>query len=308
MANRWTSSTTPASAMPELPAETAVVMHDAGAANQILAWIDAGLVPGGRVYAEGPAAALWAGRARPMLRPSLADAMEGADTLLSGTGWASDLEHRARANARMLGLPSHAVLDHWVNYPGRFLRDGETVLPDGLWVSNAEAAEIARRDLPGLPVCQLPDLYLQSQVAGIREEEGHRKPEGALLVLEPARSDWGRTRPGEFQALDYLLAHLPEAGIAPGTALRLRPHPSEPMGKYDGWVAANSRYQAQLDPHSGLAAAIGGATIVLGLNSYALTVALAAGRRVVSILPPWAPPCVLPHAGIHHLRLMAGNA
>lgn len=296
-----------ASAMPDLPAETAVVMHDAGAANQILAWIDAGLVPATRAYAEGPAAALWASRPRHALRPSLSSAMEGAQALVSGTGWASDLEHRARAIASRSGIASHAALDHWVNYRDRFVRDGETVLPDSLWVSNPEAADIARRDLPGIPVQQLPDLYLEGQLREIRAAEAGGAGGSALVVLEPARSDWGRGSPGEFQALDYLLAHLPEAGIAPGTALRLRPHPSEPEGKYDDWIAANLRYGISRDRHSGLAAAIGCATTVLGLNSYALTVALAAGRKVVSILPPWAPPCVLPQAGILHLRQMAGH-
>jgi len=40
---------------------------------------------------------------------------------------------------------------------------------------------------------------------------------------------------------------------------------------------------------------------VVGCESFALVVALAAGRRVCSTLPPWAPPCRLPQPGIVRL-------
>ncbi len=292
----------------DFPDGTAVVLHDAGAANPAIAWIDAGLVPGHRVFAEGPAARLWQARARPPLLPSLDLALAGATLLVSGTGWQSDLEHRARARARALGLPCLAVLDHWVNYRARFVRGGETILPDALLVADADAEAQARREFPGIPVVRMPGLYLAGEVAAVRAAEaaqGH-PPSGVLALMEPARDDWGRGVDGAFQALDALAAHWDALGLPRGRPLRLRPHPSDPPGRYDRWCAAHAGLAPRVSAGTTLAADIAAAAHVVGLSSYALVVALAAGRDTVSILPPWAPPCLLPQAGLRHLRDCVG--
>ncbi len=294
--------------MAEFPAATAVVLHDAGAANQVIAWIDAGLIPGDRVLAEGPAAELWHASARPPLRAGLDAMLDGAALLVTGTGWQSDLEHRARCHARARGLPNLAALDHWVNYRERFVRNGETVLPDGLLVADPEAEAMASAIFPDLPVTRMPGLYLQREVAAVRAAEAasDRAPEGVLAVLEPARDDWGRGVDGTFQALDALVAFWGALGLPRGCGLRLRPHPSDPPGRYDAWCAANRALGPTISVETSLAADIASAAHVVGLSSYAMVVALAAGRDTVSILPPWAPPCPLPHAGLRHLRDCVG--
>jgi hypothetical protein len=290
--------------MAEFPSETAVVLHDAGAANQAIAWIDAGLIPGHRVVVEGPAERLWAMRPRPPRLSGLDAALDGAAMLVSGTGWQSDLEHVARVQARARGVPTLAVLDHWVNYPQRFVRDGVRVLPDGLVVADAEAETLARESFPGVAVTRLPGLYLDAEVAGVRaaQAKADRRPAGVLVVLEPARDDWGRGVDGIFQALDSLCEHWDRLGLPRGAGFRLRPHPSDPPGHYDRWCRAHAELGPEVGSGGSLAADIAAAAHVVGLSSYALVVALAAGRDVVSILPPWAPPCPLPHAGLRHLR------
>jgi hypothetical protein len=110
--------------MHDLKSPIAVVAHDTGATNLILAWLKAW--PGRvRAYMQGPAAKLWS-EAFPSLPlcASLEEALDGASSLISGTGWASRLEHDGRVRAHLQGLHSAAVLDHWVNYPQRFERGG----------------------------------------------------------------------------------------------------------------------------------------------------------------------------------------
>ena len=297
-----------------LCAPLALVAHDAGAANHLLAWYDAGLLgPADQVRPclAGPALALWGGRG-PVL--GLEQALDGARAVLSGTGWASALEHEARRAARARGLPSVAVLDHWTNYPQRFERGGERggerVLPDALWVSDAHARALAEASFPGVPVAELPNLYLQRQAAAIGAPAA--RPAGAparvLYVLEPLRDNWGPLpQPGELLALDFFAEHLALLGLQ-GAALRLRPHPSDPPGKYDAWLARHAALGAALDGSASLAEALAWADTVAGCQTYAMVVALAAGRRVVSSVPPWAPPCVLPHPGILHLSALLPHA
>lgn len=276
----------------------AVVAHDAGAANIILAWLLAERKPllGVLPVMDGPAARLWV-EAFPDAPGSmpLNDALSVARTVLSGTGWASDLEHRARAEARRLGLPSVAVIDHWVNYRMRFERSGELILPDRIWVTDEHALAEARRALPEVEAELRPNLYLQNQAnaAGPTPTDGD-----ILFVLEPARSDWDRGEPGEFQALDWFWANR-QCVESMDVPVRLRPHPSDPPGKYDAWIAMHPG--SCLDRSGDMAEALSSAAVVVGLQSAALVVALAAGRRAVTALPPWAPPCGLPHPGITRL-------
>ncbi len=286
--------------MSDLPSPLAVVCHDAGAANLALAWLEAMPARPCRSVMRGPAHTL-AARSSWQGTPcnTLEQALSGASALLSGTGWASDLEHQARVLARRLGIHSVAVLDHWVNYGERFIRDGSTVWPDEFWVADTEALTEARRCFPGAVVRQQPNLYQERLVRTISAAT----QAAVLYLLEPARSDWGRGEPGEFQALDYFMQHRMAVGIAPGTPVRLRPHPSDPPDKYSAWLARHA--DAMLDTHTDLAAAIGAAQWVAGCETAALPIALAAGRRVICTLPPWAPECRLPQRGLIHLKRVA---
>ena len=283
--------------MSDWPLPAAVVAHDAGATNLIIAWLKAWRWPV-RACVDGPARKLWeqAFPEQPIFK-TIADAVEGASSMVTGTGWASSLEHEARCQARSHGLRVAAVLDHWVNYPPRFERDGAVVWPDELWVADEWAAQIARQVLPPMPIRVFDNLYLQAQVAQVSPapEDGTM-----LYVLEPVRSDWGRAEQGEFQALDYTLQHLHAFSGIPIRRIVLRPHPSDPAGKYCRYLDADPRIE--MDRSADMSQAISQSDIVVGVESFALTLALAAGRPVFSSLPPWAPALRLPQEGIQQIR------
>ena len=80
------------------------------------AWL-APLQPQLRLYLAGPAKKLFLNRlgASAHFVSTLEEALDGAQVLISGTGWESDLEFVARRLARQRGIPSVAVLDHWLN-------------------------------------------------------------------------------------------------------------------------------------------------------------------------------------------------
>jgi hypothetical protein len=286
---------------PDLPHAVTVVCHDAGACNLILPWLER---PGLHVRAvmQGPALALWRARFGPAaLCNSLDQALAGVQLVLTGTGWASTLEHEARGLAQRLNLRCAAVIDHWVNYPERFVFKGRQQWPDEFWLTDEMAVDIACRHFPQHRLRCYANRYLPEQAQAIvplRPGQGD-----VLLVMEPMRSDWGRGTAGEWQALDYFMHMRASAGMGGPLRLRLRPHPSDPPGKYNAWLARNAG--VVLDTHSSLALAMNGARWVVGCESQALVVALAAGRQVWSSLPPWAPPCRLPHAGVKHLSRLA---
>lgn len=268
----------------------------------MIAWLrSAGAAASVRAVMQGPAEWLWR-QAFPAHEPTttLEPALDGAEALMTGSGWASDLEHRARALARRRNIISVTVLDHWVNYAERFERGGTRVLPDEIWVVDEEAQALATATFPALPVRRIANHYLAEQMREILAADGAARE--LLYLLEPMRNEWGRGIPGEFQALDFFIDTLPAMGVPAGTPIRLRPHPSESRAKYAQWLQQHPALPIGVDDEGTLAQAIARAGWVVGCETLALTVALAAGRRVYCSLPPWAPPCRLPHAGIVHLR------
>ena len=290
-----------------LPQPLALAAHDAGAANILFGWLKAH--PGLEVRAAmaGPARTIWE---RDFPERPLSDvdaALDGAGQLLSGTGWASLFEHGARLKARALGLPTVAVVDHWVNYRQRFVRDEAELLPDEIWVSDPYALDIAKAEFPGLTVRAFANLYLDAEVEAVRAldaaqplSDGQR----VLYALEPIRLAWESddARPGEFQALDYFVSRLDALGIPADAPIRLRPHPSDPPGKYDAWIAGQAGLDVALAPEEAISEAVHWASTIAGCESYVLIIGVAAGRQVVSTLPPWGNALRLPHEAILRLR------
>lgn len=297
-----------------LPAPVAVVCHDAGATNLILGWVRSvgRALPMLAVVAEGPARMLWQAQSPSTPLTTLEAALDGAGCLLSGTGWASELEHSARMRARALGISVVAVVDHWVNYRQRFVRDGVECLPDVIWVGDAYALAIARAEFPGLQVQAYLNVYLADQVEAVRRSarpSGHPEGRHVLYALEPIRQAWAADdpRPGEFQALDHFLEKLPALGLDRNTEIRLRPHPSDTPGKYDKWIAAHRDHNLCLAPDEPIADAVAWSDWVVGCESFVLIIGVAAGRRVLSTLPPWGHLCRLPQTEILHIRSLEGS-
>lgn len=294
---------------PPLASPLALVCHDAGPLELLLPWLDLDRL---RVRAclQGPALVLWRRRVgHKLLVDDIDSALDGAALLLSGAGWQSDLEHRARLAAAAQGLHSVAVLDHWVGYAARFQRDGVRRLPDELWVCDAEAYALARTTFPGLDVRLQPNEHLRDQVSRLAPCPDPQRHPAVLLLPEPIGPAWGGTLPGEEQALNFLLAHADRLGLPAPLQLRLRPHDSDPPGRWNAWMAAQrGQHDVAIDVAPTIVDAIDRVAWVAGLESTDLVLAHAAGRRAVCLQPPWVPRSRLPQRGLIHLRDLVATA
>ena len=280
---------------------TGVVCHDAGGANQIFAMLLDSNRDHVKGYFEGPAHHIYK-----TLLPDLKcvgridDLLHNTELLISGTSWSSSLEHEVREQAQARRIYSIAVLDHWTNYAERFVRDGNEVFPDEIWVVDEYALKIAQDTFPAIKIRLQQDLYAKQQLQKIFPLTEDNRSE-LLYLLEPMRSDWGQGELGEFQALRYFFERLSLLSLPTDTVIRLRPHPSDYPGKYDTFLAPRNGFQVLLDTGD-LSRALSRAHWVVGCQTYAMTIALRAGRKVYSSLPPWAPTCILPHQGLVHIK------
>ncbi|MDC1382740.1 hypothetical protein N8500_04580 [Candidatus Puniceispirillum sp.] len=293
--------------MSEFCGPFAVVCHDSGAANLLIAYLDDCLTCDIKVCMLGPAFDLWSRRyGKKNLVGSISEAIDGCKTLVSGTGWASSVEHDARWLAKRNGMRSIAALDHWVNYPERFIRDNITVLPDEFWVFDEFALAEAKLFFPERSIKLKKNKYLERSINLIKVTES-AIPKKFLYLLEPIRNDWGFVRAGEFQALDYFINRLSEIKLPNDFHLVLRPHPSDAPGKYDDWIKIQKNIFVTIDDKFDLFESIGEASWVGGCETYALVVALEAGYPVLCTLPPWAIKSRLPMSNLINLSKVANN-
>jgi hypothetical protein len=280
----------------------AIVCHDAGAANHIISWVrNQTEFSNFNAFFMGPGEQLW-NAAFPdiQLCSSLEETLSHATTLLSGTGWASNIEHEARKTARLKNISSISLLDHWVNYRERFCRKGEEVLPDEIWVVDDTAFQIATKEFPSVKIKRTTDFLTREFVTSVVPIQNVRS-NNLLYLLEPIRDKWGKSELGEFQALTYFLDKIALLDFPSDLSISLRCHPSEQPEKYQRYISEQSVFSIVMDNGS-LVDAVSSAKWVAGCSTFAMTLALQSGRTVYSTLPPWAPPLTLPFREIIEIR------
>jgi hypothetical protein len=287
------------------------VAHDAGGANHIYSWLKTGYlyINDVNLYVGGPAAKIFCD-IKPRLRSnSLRHALSNTSLLVSGTGWASSFEHDARVLAQKKKIKSIAVVDHWTNYRERFSRDGKEVLPDEIWVTDKYAMEIAKKILPEVHISLHRNDYLALQSQEIRKFSNSKREESrgkyfcnVLFVMEPTNQSWGGSKLlGEIQAFEFFIDNMKLLEIGKDVKIIIKPHPADEMGKYDYCVSKHNNLSLKIESSLSLAELIAWSDIVVGCQTYAMVVALEAGKRVVSSIPPYAPKCILPYEQIMHL-------
>ncbi|MDP1604347.1 MAG: hypothetical protein Q8M03_13910 [Legionella sp.] len=282
----------------------AVVAHDAGAANHIISWLRTGLIDSKSAFFcfAGPAEVIALAFFPELQNHSLDDALNNASILISGTGWQTELEHNARILARANNLKTVGVIDHWVNYQARFIRNNAEILPDEIWVVDDYAKKIAETSFPTTAIIKQPNDYLTFELQTIKSFTKSRTGfTRVLFLMEPIREKWGSTTTlGEIQAFNYFIRHVNVLNLS-NMELVIKPHPSDNIGKYQSLINTHRALAIKIDDESTLAELLGWADIVVGCQTYAMAIATAAGKTVVSTLPPQASPCVLPHQEIIHL-------
>ncbi len=292
----------------------AVISHDAGGAEILSSYVRQQGLDCLYVLA-GPARKIFERKLGPIEVHSLKHAIRHSRSILCGTSWQSDLELNAIKLARSMGKHSVAFLDHWVNYRERFVRSGKTYLPDEIWVCDEIANGMAREIFPGMNIRQIENPYFQDlrrALEVVARSSPSRAPRSILYVCEPVREHalrqfgnelhWGYV---EEDALRYFLSNVGACGVSVERIV-IRPHPSEPAGKYD-WAADEFELPIVFGGTDSLLAEITASDAVVGCNSMAMVVGVLAGKRVISCIPPGGQPCALPQPEIQSMQAILGR-
>lgn len=293
----------PASAMSSSvrPGRVAVVAHDAGGAAILASYVAQKKLDALFVL-DGPAELIFQQRLGEIRAVSLTEALATCDWVLTGTGWETEFEWQAIWQGRAAGKYVVTFLDHWVNYPARFVWNSMTCYPDEIWVGDEHAAGIARKSLPELTMRQVDNPYFSyfvSEVERISAIDSVR-PNGKniLFVCENINRDGFH----QNDAIRYFMSNLDSIGVDVGQIL-IRPHPSESAEKYY-WVAGEFGWDVRISDGASLEEEMALSDIVVGCTSMAMALAVMAGRRVISCIPDEKVPLTLPFEQIEKLSVI----
>ncbi len=270
-----------------------VVSHSAGGADLLSSWVRRN--PGSyNFYLSGPAVNIFSQKLGLEFSPKQMLSAEGADRIFTTISWESDWELEAIIIAQEANVPVILVLDHWVNFEERLQRFNRIPFPDELWVTDHRALELLGKSAFTGPAKIIGNLASEDIVAEVGEKTAsfpNQQPRKRVLFLGEnlSRSVDGKADPGSYQkseevlALSTLIRHL--VGTSRDlTTLRVRPHPTETMAKYDGVLQRLDADNIEIEVSSHrLADDLVWASHVFGISSMGLVHAVLSGRPTTSI-------------------------
>jgi len=220
--------------------------------------------------------------------------------LLGLPGWMTSIELRVLTKAKEIGLRTVVYVDSWTLYRESFgypKRGWRKNLPDELWVGDRYALFFVQRDLKRRARF-VPNQYF----ANIRERYRKRRralpPPDRILFLSsvPLRTN---------SVLSFLLSSLAHTGSR--KQVRIRFHPADNRTRYDALIRRyRGKVRVEKSAEEDIANDLGGAALVVGMETVALAAAAQCGIRAVSILPRGGKK-VLPFREIARMRLPATN-
>ncbi len=287
----------------------AVICHDAGAAEILVAYIHA--------HVDEAQWTLYTPKDSPCERIAKREGLatqenldlDTYDALFFGTGWQNKIERTFVQKAKRLGIPSFAFLDHWSSYRERFdypdahWRDN---LPDFVVVSDTKAEEIAKRYALST-VLRVNNHYLQKQLSHLQTEESTVN-ESLLFLSEPTREvalstygdpmHWGFD---QYSALEEILRNFDKFQCK-GLSIRL--HPSEKNHNYNTLLKKFPHIKSQIYPAAlyPLEKDLLRSKMIIGFDTMALYTAALSHKPVLSFLPSDTRDFLLPLPPSHQLR------
>ncbi len=272
-----------------------------------------------QILAAGPAVKIFRHKKIPVTRIGRWDLREAryliqkasADFFMTGTGWGTDLERNFIQAAREEGIKACAYLDGWFNFRERFgsSSDWRKNLPDYVFVGDQEAYQLALANgFPKNVIRRMENPYWEF-MEKIKSASSKARPR-LLYVMQPGQKtyqNWMKRLESRadnifvypnlfFQSLTKSKRNL---------AVRLRPHPSEVTNRITHYIRqlkAKGYAVEKSSRKSTIFEDLKWSDAVVGLESMALVLGLAMGKKAISYLPEKRLQCRLPQKGIKKVR------
>ena len=221
------------------------------------------------------------------------------EMVVTGTSQNSDIEKLAIKIAVEENINVVTLLDYCTNFYNRFMLDGNLVYPNEIWLTDENAFQNAKNELPGANIVlkenpYLMDLLDQKIPANYNLNEIH-----ILYVCQPY-DEYGFT---DIEGLEYFFILTELDNIDKTVKIRLRLHPLEVESKYKEIISNYSHlFDIEVSSENLLVNDLNWSQYVIGMHTNVLAIAVAFDLKVFHCIPPDRKPCVLPYSEIQDFK------
>ena len=135
-----------------------VICNDAGGAELISAWFKEKKL---KFFAKlsGPAIKIFKNKELRFQKIKSLSDFKKMDIIMTGTGWTTNIEIKAIANAQKYKKKIISFLDHWKNYKLRFFYKNKYFFPNEIWVMDKYAEKNAKKLFKNLKIKKINNPY-----------------------------------------------------------------------------------------------------------------------------------------------------
>jgi len=251
----------------------------------------------------GPARSIFKKKIKKINITNLKEAVNIASELICSTSLNSKIELKAIRKFKEIGKKTTVILDHWINYKKRFIYKNKIILTDNICVYDKYAKNLLKNIFPKILIFLKRNYYIYNIKKNIKRKINKQaKIINILYVSEPIseiKKNFKIT--GEFKTFNFFYKNI-KSITKKNFKIIFRIHPAEKKNKYK-WLKVNFPF-VKFSKNKFLKNDIEKSDIVVGRQTMALVVALAARRKVISCIPQNEKRCILPFSGIQELRDM----
>lgn len=272
-----------------------VVVHDAGATNVILAYLEDTSFDV-KVLASGPAVKLFQGAKLEHLFFNESDFLKQEfDAIFLGQNFKAPIDKLIIRNFQHSDVLLIAVLDHWTFSRKQYVVDGVELLPDCFIVNDPEAYRRASKEFPEVDIILIPNYYIEKCKVRYSKLSIPEEYERNILYISESidsesNPEFGKVYKSDgvgeldFHAFLFFIQNIDYFGSDKQKVI-IRPHPSEPLGKFDQRFL-NHSVDIEVSREIDLVKDLRRSRIVVGIQSMAMAIAVELGCEVYSCLPP----------------------
>jgi len=280
-----------------------IAAKDAGGAEVLSSWVQSHPLHHYLFVLGQPALRLFERKCGQIINQDIATietVMSGIDLVLTSTSVPPVIEMSVIVAAKQKQVKTITLLDHWAEYLQRFQYQGQTVLPDEIWVSDDDAYQMAITCFPPHMIYRQDNFYFQDIKKQFQRyfdptnRYQEHFPQNILYICEPIddvfipgqipSEYYGHT---DVDAIRHCLNLLRQSYLLDSIrCVRLRLHPAEAVDKYDALIRETDRLQIETSVRRSLAEDLAWGHWVIGMSSMALMVALYVGKEVFRCFPP----------------------
>lgn len=288
-----------------------IFSHDSGGAEILSSYLKEKKIKA-EFCIKGPAIKIFKEKIRIKKILPLNEVIKNSSSILCSTSGLSDLEYIAIKEAKKKGIKSVAILDHWINYRERFIRNNKTIIPDEIWLTDKYGLEISKKIFKKTKLKLIKNYYFidfKKKYKKIKYNKNTDNKKILLYLCEPIANHcfslfddkyyYGYT---EFESMTYFFKNIIKV-LDNISKIIIRLHPSENINKYDKIINEfNHLYDIKISTNNKLHNDIRKSDIVFGCETMAMYFAKMLNKRVISVIPPNGKNSSLPLENLEYLK------